>query len=246
MDWLVLLTFGLSLAVSILTGIGGGGGGAVFVPYYIFLGMAPASALATSKFGALGVATGSVAAFKGEGMVNRKLVVPLMIITLVCSIFAAWAIPRLDPELFQKLIGVALVLMTPLMFINKRALKPGPRAHHWMSLGFIVYALISFAQTIVGSGIGIVLVLVLMFAFGLNALEATATKRVAQAVQAVVLAVLLAIQGLVVWSHCVASLIGSTIGTYIGSRIAIKQGAAFVKIALAVTICVSGLILLLS
>lgn len=96
-----------------------------------------------------------------------------------------------------------------------------------------------------GTGIGTLLILVLMFAFGLSALEANATKRVAQISQAVILFVLLFIQGLVVLGHGVAALLGSLIGSHLGSKIAIKKGNRFVKIMLAVIMTASGVALLL-
>ncbi len=83
-----------------------------------------------------------------------------------------------------------------------------------------------------------------MFLFGLGALEANATKRVAQSVQSVILFVLLSIQGLVFWWHGLAGLLGSTIGSHIGGRIALKKGDRFVKLMLAIIMLTSGIALL--
>ena len=112
--------------------------------------------------------------------------------------------------------------------------------------GFILFTIFSFLQTLVGTGIGSVLVLILMFAFGLGALESNATKRVSQSVQAVVLFVLLAFQGLVWWPHAIAGLAGGIIGSHIGSHIAIRKGDKFVKYMLAIVMLTSGIALLFS
>lgn len=85
-----------------------------------------------------------------------------------------------------------------------------------------------------------------MFLFGLSALESNATKRVAQSIQAVVLFVLLGIQGLVVWTHGLAGLAGSLIGAHIGTHIALRKGEGFVRIMLAVVMLTSGIALLVS
>ena len=245
MEWLVVLTFVVCLASSVLGGIGGGGGGFITMPYFIFIGLSPAQALATSKLGGIGTAAGSIVAFNGKGLVRRKLVAPFMAITLVCALISAWLIPQIDSVVFQKIIGVALLLLTPTLFIKKAAFQPGDRTQKWLVFGFVAYAIFSFLQTLIGTGIGSILVLILMFLFGLNALEANATKRVAQSVQAVVLFVLLAIQGLVVWTHGIAGLLGSVIGSHIGAHIAIKKGAGFVKIMLAVVMATSGIALII-
>jgi uncharacterized membrane protein YfcA len=244
MEWLVVLTFFIGLLSSTLSGMSGGGGGFITIPYFLFIGLPPANALATAKMGGIGTSVGAISVFKGRGLVHKGLVYKFMAITLVCSLISAWLIPRLDPTLFQKLIGAFLLLLTPTLFINKAAFQPGERARHWIGLGFVLYTIFSFLQTLIGTGMGSILVLILMFVFGLGTLEASATKRVAQSIQSVVLFGLLAIQGLVFWAHGLAGLTGSLIGSHIGTHIAIKKGAKFVKIMLAVVMVTSGIALL--
>jgi hypothetical protein len=242
--WLVGLTFVIGLVSSLLSGMGGGGGGFIVIPYLLFIGLPPANALATAKLGGIGTAMGAIVAFKGKGLVHKKLVVPFMAITLVCSLISAWLIPRLDPQLFTKIIGVVLIVLVPTLFVKKAAFQPGHRSRPWIVTGFVLYNVFSFLQTLVGTGMGSILVLILMFVFGLTALESNATKRVAQSVQAGVLFVLLAVQGLVYWWYGVAGLLGSIIGSHIGSHIAIKKGDRFVKIMLAGVMLTSGIALL--
>ncbi len=133
--------------------------------------------------GGIGTSIGAITAFRGKGLVHKKLVIPFMALTVVFSLISAWLIPRLDPVLFRKIIGLVLILLTPTLFIKKAAFQPGERSRPFIVVGFICYALFSFLQTLIGTGMGSILVLVLMFLFGLGALEANATKRVAQSVQ---------------------------------------------------------------
>lgn len=244
MEWLVVLTFVVALLSSTFSGMSGGGGGFLTVPYFIFIGLPPANALATAKMGAIGTSVGAIAAFNGKGVVHKKLVLPLMAITLVCSLIAAWLIPRIDPGVFMNIIGAALILLIPTMFTKKASLQPGKRATPWLVAGFVLYTLFSFAQTVIGTGMGSILVVILMLLFGLSALESNATKRVAQSVQAFVLFVLLGVQGLVMWTHGIAALLGALLGSNIGSRIAIKKGSQLVKIMLASLMAISGIALL--
>lgn len=244
MEWLLLVTFGLAFVVSIFSGMAGGGGGFVMMPYLLFIGLPPANAIATMKLGGTGTNFGSVAAFKGKGLVHKKLVIPFMAITLVCALISAWLIPRLDAAFLQKLIGILLLLVVPTLFIKKAAFQPGARSSRMVAVGFVAYTVFAFIQTLVGTGMGTLVVLTLMFLFGLSALEANATKRVAGTLQALVLIVLLGIQGLVVWTHGVAALLGSLIGSSIGARIAIKKGNQFVKVMMAIVMVVSGVALL--
>jgi len=240
----VLVTFVLGIVSSVLSGMGGGGGGFIMMPYLIFIGLTPAQALATMKLGSGGTTIGSLTAFKGTGLVRRNLVVPFMAITLVCALISAWLIPQIDSGVFQKVIGAALILLIPTLFIKKKSFEPGERSRGYLIVGYIAYTVFAFLQSLIGTGIGTVLVLILMFLFGLNALEAQATKRISQPIQAVVLFVFLAIQGLVVWAHGIAGLLGAVIGSHMGTKFAIKRGAGFVKVMLAVVMATSGVGLL--
>jgi uncharacterized membrane protein YfcA len=244
-EWLVLLTFVLSFLTSIFSGMGGGGGGFVMTPYFLFIGLPPANAIATMKLVGIGTTVGSIAAFQGKGLIRTRLVIPFMAIILVCALISAWIIPRLDPLFFEKFIGALLLVMIPTLFIKKAAFQPGKRSRAWIVMGFVAYTLFAFLQTLLGTGMGTLVVLVLMFLFGLSALEANATKRAAGIVQGVLLLILLGIQGLVVWTHAIAGGLGSVIGSHIGARIAIKKGDQFVKIILAVVMLASGIALLM-
>jgi len=245
MDFLPLVTFVVMLVVGVLSGMSGGGGGFVAVPYLIGIGMNPAHALATSKFAGLGVSAGSLTAFRGKGLVDRRYLAPMMLITFTCALLSAYLIPQIEPGLFQKIIGVTLLVLLPTLFINRKAFNPGKRSKNWIIAGFIAYTIFSFLQTLAGSGLGTMVLLVMMYLFGMDTLHAMATKRVTQTIQAVVLMVLLALQGLVVWTHAIAGGIGSMIGTHIGTKIALKEGVWFIKIMLAVVMAISGVALLL-
>jgi uncharacterized membrane protein YfcA len=246
MEWLVLVTFFIGLISGTLSGMSGGGGGFITIPYFLLIvGLSPANALATAKMGGIGVSFGAITAFRGKGLVHKGLVYKFMAITAVCSLISAWLIPRIDPTFFEKAIGVLLIVMVPTLFINKAAFQPGHRSHKWIAVGFVLYTIFSFLQTLIGTGMGTFLVLILMFVFGLGALESSATKRVAQSIQSALLFVLLALQGLVYWWHGVAGLLGTLIGSHLGTHIALKKGNKFVKILLAAVMLTSGVALLI-
>lgn len=245
LDWLVLLTFVVSLGTSILSGLSGGGGGFITTPYYIFIGLSPQEAVATGKMGAVGVSAGSVAAFNGKGLVRKKYLGVFLAITITCALIAAWLMPKIDASIFQAIIGWTLIVLSPTLFIDSKKLAFGERAKKWIWLGFVLYVVVSFGQTMMGAGIGTLIVLVLISFFGMGALEASATKRVTQLSQAIILFILLFVQGLVVLSHGLATMVGALVGGYIGSKFAIKKGEKFIRVMLAITMVVSGVVVLL-
>jgi uncharacterized membrane protein YfcA len=117
---LIIVTFFVALGTSILTGISGGGGGFIMTPYLILIGMSPAQAVATGKFGGVGTTFGAVSAFRGKGLVQKNLVWPLIAITVVTSVIAGFTIPRIEADFFQKTIGILLIVLVPTLFIKKQ------------------------------------------------------------------------------------------------------------------------------
>lgn len=242
---LLIVTFVVSFAASVISGFGGGGGGFIMTPYYIWIGLSPQQAVATGKLGGVGVAAGAMTAFKGHGLIDRRHIIPLMIINLVCAVVAANYLPKIDPSALQAAMGVALIILSPTLFIKKGMFSPGERSRSMVIVGYVLCVVITLAQTMMGAGVATLFLLSLMFFFGMDALRANATKRVAQSVQAILLAILLFVQGLVVVGHGIAALLGSFLGCHLGSKIAIRKGSEFVKVFLAFSMAISGISLLI-
>lgn len=243
---MVLLIFMVSLFASTLSGIAGSGGGFIVTPFLLLLGLPVPNAIAISKMGGIGVTFGSLMAFRGKGLVRKQLLVPLIIITCLAAFNAGWVIPHIDPVLFERIIGVALLLLTPTLFIRKPAFQPGQRSAGARRLGYLLFTIVTGVQTIIGTGLATFINLILMFCFGLTALEASATKRFTQSIQAVIVFLLLLVQGYVIFSYGIAILVGAFIGGNLGSKFALKKGDKFVKFILAVVMVTSGVALLYS
>ena len=241
---LIILTFLVSLSVSVLSGVSGGGGGFIMTPYLIFIGMSPAQSIATGKFGAIGSTLGSLTAFKGKGLVHKNIAYALTIITIIVSVIGALLIPQINPTLFQIVIGILLIVMIPTLFIKFKTPHYTTFGKKRMGILYSVYAIIAFLQATLASGIATFINLLFIYGFGLRPLEANATKRVVQSIQAVVVGLLTALQGLVYFWYAIASIIGASIGSFVGSKLAIKGGDKVVTFGLAVFMLGSGIYLI--
>lgn len=243
---LILITFLVTLGISILSGISGGGGGFIMTPYLIFIGMSPAQAIATGKFGAIGSTVGSLTAFKGKGLIHKKIIIPLVIITVIVSVIAALLIPHINSTLFQIVIGALLILMIPTLFLKFKPAHYSTVGKKHIGVLYSIYTLIAFLQAALASGIATFINLLFIYGFGLRPLEANATKRGVQAIQAVLVGFITALQGLVFIWYAVAAVVGSSIGSFIGSKLAIKGGDTTVKFGLAIFMLGSGIYLIIT
>lgn len=260
----ILLTFFVSIGASVLSGMAGGGSGFIVAPFFILIGLPPNLATATAKMNEAGVNASSILAMyrvRRRAMVtntgaivttgtaassNREVFFAgLLLVTMINVALAAWLIPNLKADGMQYIIAGLLLIMIPTLFMDKKAFKPGYRSKKWKRGGYIVYSIVSFFQALFGMGIGMFVSMVLMYMFGIPVAAANDLKRRLMIIQAVVLTMLLLMQGAVVISLGIAALAGALIGGHIGTVIGVKKGGTFIKKIMAGVMGISAISILL-
>lgn len=244
MENLTIATFFVAILSSILSGMSGGGGSLIMTPFYVFIGLSPQQIVGIGSVASLGLGGSSLIAMRRKQLINKNLAWPLGLLTAISTLAAMIFLPHIKSETFEVAIGFLLIVLAPTLFINKSSFHPGERGLKQIICGYILYTLLLFGNALGGS-IAPLLFLPLMFLMGLTALEATALRRVMGIIQAITLFLVVLPQGFVVWSLAFASLTGCYLGGHIGTKIALKNGNQFVKGALAFTMVVSGLAILL-
>lgn len=245
MEILPFVVVGAAGVVSgILSGISGGGGGMLMIPIFILVGLPPQQAVATGKMNGLGAAFGGLSVFAKTGHIRRdilKIMIPIAVIIGVTTplIFAA-----IDSQAFQLVLGAILILMVPTLFLKKKSLAPPSRKHK--AAGYSLYSGVLALQAIFGTGVGSLALFVLTLLLGTTKLEANATKRAVTAVLTPITFVALLLGGFVNLAYGAVGLVSVFIGTHIGSKIAIKKGERFVSIAMAITITVAGVMIIIN
>lgn len=239
MELIYFATFFVALISSILSGLAGSGGGYIMAPYWLLTGMTPAQAATSGAFTALGMAGSSLAAFRGSDHMpkDRKLVIILLVITLVSSAVGPFFLQHTSVDTFKPLLAVVTLLSLPLLFIRRGAIQLSRR--HKM-IGIVLLAIILLASSyITSSAFSLMIAIVLSQLFSFTILQSTALRRLIGIVQSVVIFGILCSLGNFVWTHALAGMSGGVIGSYIGTKFAIKQGENFAKYALAIGAVVS-------
>ncbi len=224
----------LALISSFLSGIAGGGGGFVMAPYWLISGMTPAQGATTGAFMATGMSMSSVAAFRKTDHFpeDKRLLIILSVVTFFASILGAIILPKIDIQTFKYILAIITISALPLLFI-----RPGTkhRLSKYKNTGLsLAIILLVIGSVITSSAFSILFALTLMTFFNMSVLQMTALRRLVNVVQSVVLFVAFAVQGYFIWQHGIAGFIGGSIGSYLGTRYAIKKGEAFAKYALAI------------
>lgn len=246
MDILYIATFAVAFISSILSGIAGGGGSFVMAPYWLISGMTPAQGATTGAFMATGMSISSVAAFRNTNHLpkNKRLFLILSAVALIASIIGAILVPKIDIQAFKYALAIITISALPLLFIK---LNEQHRFNKYGRLGLaLAILLLVIGSIITSSAFSILFALTLMAFFNMSVLQMTALRRSVGAVQSIVLFVAFAVQGFFIWQHAIAGFIGGSIGSYIGTKYAIKKGETFAKYALAIMSALGAIALLIS
>lgn len=245
MDFIYLATFLVAFTSSILSGIAGGGGGYLMAPYWLIAGMTPAQGATTGGFMAIGMGASSLAAFHKTDHFprNKRLSTVLTIITVVASIIGALTLTHIQTSSFKTILAVITVLSIPMLFIDRSRIKLNKR---YRNIGIAILILLLLVSSIItSSAFSILIAIGLSQLFNLSILQSTALRRLIGLVQSGVIFTILAPQGNLLVFHAIAAIIGGSIGSYLGTRLAIKKGESFAKYALAVGALIGAIALLI-
>ncbi|MEK7557348.1 MAG: sulfite exporter TauE/SafE family protein [Patescibacteria group bacterium] len=241
----LLLTFGIGILAAFLSGMAGGGGGLITTPFFILLGIPPNMAVATTKFGGLGITMGSLAKFRKTKHVRWDYVVYLSLLSIAAAIVGTRILLSSSNEVVEKFIGVMMLVAVPFLLMKGMGVESKATSSAKQVIGYVAYFINLVLQSAFGTGIGMTVPLILMGFFGLTALEAMATRRIPGFILSLVSLLTYMASGIVNYGHGIAVFLGMLVGGYVGSHVAIKKGNSFVKWVMAAMVTILGIQLLL-
>ncbi len=236
----------VSVCMSVFSSIAGGGGGFVATPLMIFLGLTPAQAIASGKFMGLSVSLSNLRVTRKEKVHDWKVIAPLLVIATAIGLIAPHVITRIEGDAYQKVIGVLILLMIPVVYVKRLGYEKKQVSARMKKIGYVLFTGALFLQAVFGSGMGTLVNIVLVSAMGMGGLEATVSKRFIQLVATSVTLAGLLFSGLMVWKVIIVGVACNFIGGTIGAHLAVKKGNAFVMNILITLMLVSGVALLAS
>ncbi|MFC2175201.1 sulfite exporter TauE/SafE family protein [archaeon] len=204
-----------------------GGGGLISIPALMFLGLPPVQAIATSRFGTIGLFATAIPKYNKAKKVNWKLVPPIFLIYAAAAFIGANITLSIDQDILSKAIGVIILavlivlMLKPEIGVKKRkSNKP---------LGYLLSFFVGGWGGFFGGGYGILARYVFTIVLGLPFLNAVATSLIAGLGIVVTSLAVFALAGVIQWDIGIAMGIGFLLGGFAGPRIAIKKGDAWVR-----------------
>ena len=211
-----------------------GGGGLIFLPtlFATFPQAAPATLFGTNKSASLwGTAFATVQYSRRVEMPWRSLL-PAAGAGLAGSLLGAWSVTLVDPSLFRKALPVMLAVLLFYTLARKElGREHAPRLSGWrevlMACG--IGLVIGFYDGFFGPGTGSFLVFAYVRLMGYDFLNASASAKLINTATNFSALMLFTWQGHVWWHLALAMALANVVGSLIGTRLALRHGAGFVR-----------------
>ncbi len=242
------LTWGMLLLV-LLAGFAAGwldavvgGGGAIQLPALLLIpGITPLQALATNKLGSIfGTATSATTYYR-RVRPDLRTALPMAAVALAASFGGAAVATVLPAALLKPIILVALLgvaIFTALRPRMGRQTELRYHGRHHVAVALATGVSIGFYDGLIGPGTGTFLVISLVSILGYDFLQASAKAKIVNFATNLGALLLFVPQGAVLWVLGALLAIMNMAGGYIGSRMAIARGSAFIRVVFLVIVVV--------
>ncbi len=207
-----------------------GGGGLISLPALLSVGLPPQLALGTNKlqgsFGTLSAALN----FIRTGVVNLNESICGMVFTFMGAVLGAWAIQQIQAGFIRHIIPVMLLFVFFYTLFAKNLGVETSRPRMGQTLFFMVFGLVlGFYDGFFGPGTGSFWTGALLILLGLDMTRASGLTRIMNFVSNIVALSVFIMGGNVLYSAGLTMAAAQIIGARIGSGMAIKKGAAFIR-----------------
>jgi len=237
-DWTVLL-YGLPLAflAGFIDAVAGGGG-TITLPTLFFMGLPPAQAVATNKLLAIFGSGSATLQYGRAGHIEWPLMLRLIPLALIGSALGAYLVHFVDPNVFKNLVAVVILGVGVLVIVNKKfGLEdryPG-LSGKVLALTLPGTLIVGLYDGFIGPGTGTFL----MFLFTLAGFNLVRSSGNAKAINFATNAgafIFFLLGGKMIFWIGLPMGAANAMGAYVGARMAMLRGSAFIKVIYALIV----------
>ncbi|MCG8620006.1 MAG: TSUP family transporter [Desulfobacterales bacterium] len=207
-----------------------GGGGLISLPVLLSVGMPPQLALGTNKLQASFGTLSSTINFIRKGKASLRDNLNGVAFIFIGAVLGAWAVQQIEAGFIRHLIPFMLFVVFVYTLVAKDLGRVQGEAKMGRHAFFMVFGLLlGFYDGFFGPGTGAFWTGALLILMGMEMTSATGTTRIMNFVSNVVALAVFIIGGNVLWTAGLVMAGGQIIGARIGSGMAIKRGAPFIR-----------------
>jgi len=204
----------------------------IVVPALMLLGLPAHIALGTGKISALFRDVPALINYEEAHKVKHHIVIPFTIFAVIFTIIGSFITLSLNEAVLRKIISFfmifigAFILANPKLGLNPKKIKFNRKSR---MLSSFLGILIGFYAGIYGGGASSLMIFSFVIVLGLDFLGASASSKIPNMLTIFVFLVIFALYRKIDYIVAIPLVIGMTIGGYVGSKIAIKEGNKFIR-----------------
>ncbi len=225
----ILLLFGGGFCAGFVDSIAGGGG-LITLPLLLSLGLSSQTALGTNKLqGSFGTFSSSLNYIR-KGKVRLRENYTGIIFTFIGAALGTWTIQQLEPAFLEYAIPVLLFGIFIYTLLSPKLGYKEQKAKLSLPLFFAVFGIgLGFYDGFFGPGTGSFWMAALLVMGGFTMTKAAGTTRIMNFVSNIVALTLFALGGHILYSAGIVMAVGQLLGAYVGSNLAIRNGARIIR-----------------
>ncbi len=225
-----------------LTDAIGGGGGLISLPAYLLAGLPPALAGGSNKLSASSGTLIATLKYLRDGKILLRPGLCAVLGALPGAYLGAQLLQRVDERFVRVFLLVVIPLMAAVILLRRNApTRPKPVTTARLAGCFLLGLACGFYDGFAGPGTGTMLIIGLTYLIGMDMVTASGTAKLINLASNVTAFWSLFSGGNVLFPLALAAIPFSIAGGYLGSRLAIRRGAALIR---KITLGVLALILI--
>ncbi|WP_019562083.1 sulfite exporter TauE/SafE family protein [Caldimonas manganoxidans] len=212
-----------------------GGGGLILVPalFGVFPGAAPATLFGTNKGASVWGTAWATLQYSRRVSLAWTALAPAAMAALAGGFLGAWAVTQVSAEGLRRALPFILGAVFLYTLVKKDLGRHHLRPHRGRTealLASIIGLLIGFYDGFFGPGTGSFFVFLFVRVLGYDFLHASACAKLLNTATNLSALALFAWKGHVWWHYALTMAVANVAGSLLGTRLALKHGAGFVRV----------------
>ncbi|MFV2071305.1 MAG: sulfite exporter TauE/SafE family protein [Thermoanaerobaculales bacterium] len=216
------------------------GGSLISMPVLILLGLDPATANGTNRIAILVQNITAVNRFRSKGFSEPRLSLSLSLSTIPGAIAGAVAAIAIDPVVFNRILGLVLVLAVFLILGNERPPKQDREGKERAIQAHLAMVGVGFYGGFLQGGVGFLIMPILYRLLRLDLVRVNMHKAFIIGAYTIPALLVFAAQGKVWWLGGFALAAGNAAGAWVGTHVTITGGERAVRIVFVIAVIVMG------
>lgn len=220
-----------------------GGGSIVSLSILMFLGLPANIANGTNRIAILGQTLTGAASFKQQKVLDFRKGIILGIPAIIGSLVGAWIAVDINEKVFEIAVAVIMIFMLFFILYKPDKLLYGRKELIEKKTGFtqiLIFFLIGIYGGFIHVGVGYFLLAGIVIGAGYDLVKANAIKVLIVLLYTPFTLIIFILDNQINWKYGLVLTIGTFIGAFVASRLAVSKGVNFVRWVIVIVILLTS------